>query len=105
MKLLGERILVKKVDKDSKIILPDHVMTDEIIEGEVVAIGNRVNLLGQHNATHGCDELELGDVVQWNAHGGMWTKIEGEVVCILRPNDVICVLEQAPFDVLNLVKN
>ena len=99
MKLLGERILVKKVDKDSKIILPDHVMTDEIIEGEVVAIGNRIT----HES--GCDELELGDIVQWNAHGGMWTKIEENVVCILRPNDVICVLEQAPFDVLNLVKN
>ena len=99
MKLLGERILVKKVEKDSKIILPDHVMTDEIIEGEVVAIGNRIT----HES--GCDELELGDVVQWNAHGGMWTKIEDNVVCILRPNDVICVLEPVPFDVLNLVKN
>ena len=99
MKLLGERILVKKLEKDSKIILPDHVMTDEIIEGEVVAIGNRIT------RESGCDELELGDVVQWNAHGGMWTKIEDNVVCILRPNDVICVLDAAPFETLNLVKN
>ena len=100
MKLLGERILVKKVEKDSKIILPDHVMTDEIIEGEVVAIGNRIT----HES--GCDELELGDVVQWNAHGGIWTKIEDDVVCILRPNDVICVLDGQPLkEVLNLVKN
>ncbi len=86
MKLLGERILVKKVEKDQKIILSDHVMTDDIIEGEVVAIGNRVT------PESGCDELEIGDIVQWSAFAGNWTKIEGDVVCILRMNDIVCIL-------------
>ena len=87
MKLLGQRILVKKVAKDSKIILPEHVMTDEIIEGEVVAIGNRVT------EGSGCEEVKIGDIVQWNAHAGTWTKIGGNVVCILRMNDIVCILE------------
>lgn len=88
MKLLGERILVKKVEKESPIIIPDKVMVDDIIEGEIVAIGNKIT------EGSGCEVLQIGDIVQWNAHAGTWTKIEGNVVCILRMNDVVCVLEK-----------
>lgn len=97
MQLLGERILVKKIEKESPIILPDKVMVDEIIEGEVVALGNRIP-----NET-GCDELEIGDIVQWSAYAGTWTKIEGAVVCVLRPNDIVCKLSKKPE--LNSVLN
>ena len=63
-------------------------MVDDIIEGEVVALGNRIS------TESGCDELEIGDMIQWSAFAGHWTKIEGSVVCVLRPNDVVCVLEK-----------
>ena len=91
MKLLGERILVKKVEKRTSIILPDKVMIDEIIEGEVVALGNMIKA---EPLAHGCHDLEIGDVIQWNVHAGTWAKIEGQVVCILRPNDVVCILTE-----------
>jgi len=90
MELLGQRIAVKKVEKDSKIILPDKVMVEDIIEGEIVAIGNKIT------EGSGCEVLNVGDMIQWSAFAGTWTKIEGQVVCILRMNDIVCRLAKIP---------
>ena len=86
MKLLGERILVKLKARVGKIELLDDT-TDQTVVGEVVAIGNKVT------EGSGCEILQLGDMVQWNAHAGTWAKIEGEKRVILRMNDVVCVLD------------
>jgi len=86
MKLLGERILVKLKEREGKIELLDQTMIDQTVVGEVVAIGNRIT------EGSGCEDIEIGDIVQWNAHAGTWAKIEGEGRVILRMNDVVCNL-------------
>ena len=99
MKLLGERILVKLEASEGKIELLSTTIIEQTITGEVVAIGNKVA------EGSGCEDIEIGDIVQWNAHAGTWTKIEGEGRVVLRMNDVICVLEKEPVTLVGTIKN
>ena len=87
MKVLGEIVLCRFIpeNKGGLIIVPDDVKLQNTVKGEVAHIGT-VMPDGY--------EFEVGDIVQWHAHRGMWEKIEGETFCILRPLDIICKLDK-----------
>jgi co-chaperonin GroES (HSP10) len=65
MKLLGDKILIKKIEKESGIILPDSVKTQDRI-GVVLAVGER------------CDTVKVGNNVLYS--GGISTDDIGEIV-------------------------
>ena len=89
---LGDRVLVKRVEEDSKtkggIIIPD-TAKEKPQEGEVVAVGpgarddsGKVNPL----------ELKAGDRILFGKWSGTEVKLEGEDLIIMKESDVLGVL-------------
>jgi len=82
LKVIGEKIVVKKVQKlrtEAGIILPD-ISEEPITEGEIVGIGKM---------NEDCSGLKLGDVIVYYAYAGTDFVFEGEKLRVIRPNDVV----------------
>ncbi|HEY0102532.1 MAG TPA: co-chaperone GroES [Brevundimonas sp.] len=89
---LGDRVLVKRVEEESKtkggIIIPD-TAKEKPQEGEVVAVGpgarddsGKINPL----------ELKAGDRILFGKWSGTEVKLEGEDLIIMKESDVLGVL-------------
>ena len=88
IKVLGEKILVKPIRKDKTeggLYIPE--TGEPQMKGEIVAIGNVID------EKSGCKELKEGDVIMWLPFAGTWFD-SGENLLVIRPNDVIGILEK-----------
>jgi chaperonin GroES len=89
---LGDRVLVKRVEEESKtkggIIIPD-TAKEKPQEGEVVAVGPGArDDSGKVNAL----ELKAGDRILFGKWSGTEVKIDGEDLIIMKESDVLGVL-------------
>ncbi len=89
---LGDRVLVKRVEEESKtkggIIIPD-TAKEKPQEGEVIAVGP-----GARDETGKVQPLELkaGDKILFGKWSGTEVKVEGEDLIIMKESDVLGVL-------------
>lgn len=89
---LGDRVLVKRVEEESKtkggIIIPD-TAKEKPQEGKVVAVGPGArDDSGKVNAL----ELKAGDRILFGKWSGTEVKIDGEDLIIMKESDVLGVL-------------
>ena len=89
---LGDRVLVKRVEEESKtkggIIIPD-TAKEKPQEGEVVSVGPGArDDKGVVNAL----ELKAGDRILFGKWSGTEVKLEGEDLIIMKESDVLGVL-------------
>ncbi|MBL0969249.1 MAG: co-chaperone GroES [Brevundimonas sp.] len=89
---LGDRVLVKRVEEESKtkggIIIPD-TAKEKPQEGEVVAVGPGArDDQGKVNAL----ELKAGDRILFGKWSGTEVKIDGDDLIIMKESDVLGVL-------------
>lgn len=90
MQIIGERIFVrvaKKRQTESGIIIPDSAVEIPNV-GEIVAIGNWIP------ESTGCGVLKVGDVIKWAGYAGEEYELEGEKLLMIRPNDVVALLDK-----------
>ena len=90
---LGDRVLVKRVEEESKtkggIIIPD-TAKEKPQEGEVVAVGPGArDDKGVVNAL----ELKAGDRILFGKWSGTEVKIDGKDLLIMKESDVLGVVE------------
>ena len=89
---LGDRILVKRVEEESKtkggIIIPD-TAKEKPQEGEVISVG-----AGARDESGKVVPLELkaGDRILFGKWSGTEVKIEGEDLLIMKESDVLGVI-------------
>ena len=89
---LGDRVLVKRVEEESKtkggIIIPD-TAKEKPQEGDVVSVGPGArDDSGKVNAL----ELKAGDRILFGKWSGTEVKLEGEDLIIMKESDVLGVL-------------
>jgi co-chaperonin GroES (HSP10) len=77
-----DRILVKMVKPKSegKIVVPEQYVEKGNV-AEVIAVGRL------------CDEVEAGQKVMIDVYAGMGVNIDGEAYLMIRPIDVIALIE------------
>lgn len=89
---LGDRVLVKRVEEESKtkggIIIPD-TAKEKPQEGEVVAVGPGVR---DEDGEFVKLELKAGDRILFGKWSGTEIKIDGEDLIIMKESDVLGVL-------------
>ena len=89
---LGDRVLVKRVEEESKtkggIIIPD-TAKEKPQEGEVVAVGPGVR---DERGTVNALELKAGDRILFGKWSGTEVKLEGQDLIIMKESDVLGVL-------------
>ena len=94
MKPLGDRVVVKPLEAESKtkggIVLPDTVK-EKPQEGKVVAVGKGKVL---DNGTVQAPEVKVGDKVLYGKYSGneITTK-EGEELLIMREEDILAIIK------------
>ncbi len=93
LKPLQDRILVKRVEEESKtkggIIIPD-TAKEKPAEGSVVAVGK--GKAGEDGKVIPL-EVKEGDRVLFGKYSGTEVKIEGEEYLIMREDDVLGIIE------------
>ncbi len=81
-KPLGERVLVERLEEDTKtasgIIIPDNAK-EKPLEGKILAIGSEVK------------DVKVGDRVVFGKYSGTEIKLEGKEYLILKLEDVLGV--------------
>ncbi|MGQ3041591.1 MAG: co-chaperone GroES [Brevundimonas sp.] len=89
---LGDRVLVKRVEEESKtkggIIIPD-TAKEKPQEGEVVAVGPGAR---DEDGERIEPELKTGDRILFGKWSGTEIKIDGEDLIIMKESDVLGVL-------------
>ena len=91
---LHDRIVVARIAEEEKtkggIIIPD-TAKEKPVEGKVVAVGKgRILDDGKLKPL----EVKVGDRVLFAKYGGTEVKLDGEMVLIMREDDVLGVLEK-----------
>ena len=92
IRLLGDRILVKRLEADEEIrggiVIPD-TAKEKPQEGEVVAVGpGKVE-----NGTKVEMTVAKGDRILFSKYSGSEVKLQGEVYLVTREEEVIGILE------------
>ena len=91
---LGDRVLVKRVDEESKtkggIIIPD-TAKEKPQEGEVVAAG--AGARSEEGKVTPLD-VKAGDRVLFGKWSGTEVKIDGQDLLIMKESDIMGVIEQ-----------
>jgi chaperonin GroES len=89
---LGDRVLVKRVEEESKtkggIIIPD-TAKEKPQEGEVVAVGPGAR---DEDGDYIAMDLKAGDRILFGKWSGTEVKLEGEDLIIMKESDVLGVL-------------
>ena len=89
---LGDRVLVKRVEEESKtkggIIIPD-TAKEKPQEGEVVAVGPGAR---DEDGDYIKPELNVGDRILFGKWSGTEVKIDGDDLIIMKESDVLGVL-------------
>jgi chaperonin GroES len=91
---LHDRIVVARIAEEEKtkggIIIPD-TAKEKPVEGKVLAVGKgRILDDGKLKPL----EVKVGDRVLFAKYGGSEVKLDGEMVLIMREDDVLGVLEK-----------
>ena len=93
VKPLGEKILIKRVEAESKtaggIVLPDSAK-EKPKEGKIIALGD-VKLL--KNGDRAKFQVKKGDKVLFTSYGGAEVKIDGEEFLLMSEEDILAVIE------------
>ena len=89
---LGDRVLVKRVEEESKtkggIIIPD-TAKEKPQEGEVVAVGPGSR---DEDGKYIAMDLKAGDRILFGKWSGTEVKIDGDDLIIMKESDVLGVL-------------
>lgn len=90
---LGDKILVKRVEAESKtksgIVLPD-TAKEKPRRGKVLAVGEGKRLdTGERSPVH----VKKGDEVIFASYAGTEIKLEGEDLMIMSEDDVLAIVE------------
>ena len=90
---LGDKILVKRVEAESKtksgIVLPDSAK-EKPKRGKVIAVGAGKRLDNGEISTF---SVKKGDEVLFTSYAGTEVKIDGDEVLIMSEDDVLAVVE------------
>ena len=90
---LGDKILVKRVDAETKtksgIFLPDSAK-EKPKRGKVIAVGDGKRL---DNGERAPFNVKKGDEVIFTSYAGTEVKIDGEELMIMSEDDVLCIVE------------
>jgi chaperonin GroES len=91
---LHDRIVVARIAEEEKtkggIIIPD-TAKEKPVEGKVLAVGKGRIL---EDGTVKALDVKVGDRVLFAKYGGTEVKLDGEMVLIMREDDVLGVLEK-----------
>jgi chaperonin GroES len=90
---LHDRVIVKRIEEDRTspggIAIPD-MAAEKPVHGKIVAVGKGKILENGH--VRPCD-LEVGDKILFSKHGGTEVRVEGEVLVVMREEEVMAVIE------------
>lgn len=93
VKPLGEKILIKRVEAESKtaggILLPDSAK-EKPKEGKIIALGDGKLLKNGDRAKF---QVKKGDKVLFTSYGGAEVKIDGEEFLLMSEEDILAVIE------------
>ncbi len=93
VKPLGEKILIKRVEAESKtaggIVLPDSAK-EKPKEGKIIALGDGKLLKNGDRAKF---QVKKGDKVLFTPYGGAEVKIDGEEFLLMSEEDILAVIE------------
>ncbi len=93
---LGDRVLVKRVEEESKtkggIIIPD-TAKEKPQEGEIVAVGPGAR---DENGKVSPLDVKAGDRVLFGKWSGTEVRIDGEDLLIMKESDIMGAIEGAP---------
>ncbi len=89
IKLWGSRVLVRKVEPEnttaSGIVLSCPVDEDSMPEGEVLAVGTKVN-----------SDVSVGDKVLFGKYAGQTLRWDGENLLVIALDEVLGVIQKEP---------
>jgi chaperonin GroES len=90
---LHDRVIVKRMEEERTspggIVIPD-TAAEKPIKGEIIAVGNGKLLdSGELRPL----DLKPGDKVIFGKYSGTEVKVEGEVLLVMREDDVMAVIE------------
>ncbi|KXG77732.1 10 kDa chaperonin [Fervidicola ferrireducens] len=92
IKPLGDRVVIKVLDKEEKtkggIVLPD-TAKEKPQKGEVIAVGTGEIIDGKKVPL----EVKVGDKVIFSKYAGTEVKLDDEEYLILRQSDILAILE------------
>lgn len=92
LKPLGDRVVVKPVEQETKtksgLIIPD-TAKEKSHQGKVIAIGDGKYDDGQLVPM----TVKIGDVVLYKEYGGDDFKLDGEQVVVLEEKDILGIIE------------
>ncbi|MBF8276884.1 MAG: co-chaperone GroES [Planctomycetota bacterium] len=93
VKPLGEKILIKRVEAESKtaggIVLPDSAK-EKPKEGKIIALGDGKLLKNGDRAKF---QVKKGDKVLFTSYGGAEVKIDGEEFLLMSEEDILAVID------------
>ncbi|MEK7732776.1 MAG: co-chaperone GroES [Planctomycetota bacterium] len=93
VKPLGEKILIKRVEAESKtaggIVLPDSAK-EKPKEGKIIALGDGKLLKNGDRAKF---QVKKGDKVLFTSYGGAEVKIDGEEYLLMSEEDILAVID------------
>ena len=94
LKPLGDRIVVKVLDREEKtkggLFLPD-TAKEKPTEGEVIAVGTgKILDNGQKQPV----EVKVGDRIIFSKYAGTEVKLDGEDFVIFSERDVLAIIEK-----------
>ena len=94
IKPLGDRVVAKRLDQESKtvggIIIPDSAQ-EKPQEGKIIAVGSGKRL--KDGRVQKLD-VKKGDRILFSQYAGVEIKVEGEDRLILNESDILGVLEE-----------
>jgi chaperonin GroES len=91
---LGDRVIVKRVDSETKtasgIVIPD-AAAEKPDQGEVLAVGpGKKNDKGEIAALN----VKVGDRVLFGKYSGQTVKVDGDELLVMKEDDLFAVVEK-----------
>ena len=97
IKPVDERVLIKPVEEEERkvggIIIPDTASKDRPQMGDVIAVGDDVELTDRKQKKLS-DVIKIGDRVIYARYGGTEVKIEGDEFLIVSRNDILGIVQK-----------
>lgn len=90
----NDKIVVRRADKKqtkSGLTLPDNMRGNNVLEGEILAVGPGAIVMGDPKSRHTL-MVGVGDKILFNKHSGTEIEVNGEKLLVMHENDVMVVL-------------
>jgi chaperonin GroES len=88
VKPIGDRILVKPRDKETKtkggIFIPDSAQDEKVMEGTVLEIGDDKDVI----------KVKKGDDIIYDKYAGTTVKKDGEDLLLIKSDEVLAIVEK-----------